>query len=150
MKHSQSGFTLIELMITVAIVAILAGIAYPSYRDQVRRSNRAEGRSALLQVQVAQEKFFLQNNRYAGAATAAGSVTELNNAPTIASPGVPGLGIPSVTPRGHYTITLVRPNNTEYEARATATGSQQSDTACAVLTINHRGVRTPSTDNCWK
>jgi type IV pilus assembly protein PilE len=150
MKHSQSGFTLIELMITVAIVAILAGIAYPSYRDQVRRSNRAEARSALLQVQVAQEKFFLQNNRYAGAATAAGSVTELNNAPTTVSPGVPGLGIPSVTPRGHYTITLVRPTNTEFTARATATGSQASDTACAVLTINHLGVRTPSTDNCWK
>ena len=66
MKKTQYGFTLIELMITVAIIAILAGIAYPSYLSQVRRSNRTEARTALLQAQVAQEKFFLQYNRYAG------------------------------------------------------------------------------------
>lgn len=147
MKKSAHGFTLIELMVTVAIIAILAAIAYPSYRNQVMRSNRAEARNALLQIQVAQEKFFLQNNRYAGDTTAAASVTELNNLPTAATPG---LGVASATANGYYTITLVSPTDTTYVATATAAGSQAADAACASLTINQTGTRTPTAGDCWK
>jgi type IV pilus assembly protein PilE len=149
MKHSQSGFTLIELMITVAVVAILASIAYPSYRNTVMRSNRAEAKNALLQVQVAQEKFFLQRNRYAGATPYANSVTELNNA---ANHATPGLGISSTTPRGHYQIRLDRPSATTFTATAVAIGSQASDTACATLSINELGRKLPdpATSSCWK
>ncbi len=136
------GFTLIELMITVALVAILASIAYPSYTSYIRRTHRSEATSTLLNIAAAQEKFFLQNNRYAGA-----SVAELTDAPTDAPPG---LGISSTTTHGHYTITLARPTTTTYTATATATGSQASDTACATMTLDQAGARTPTASNCWK
>jgi len=150
MKKSLQGFTLIELMITVAIVAILAAIAYPNYTRYITRTNRAEGRNALLQLQVAQEKFFLQNNRYAGGTTAAASVAELNNAPTLPTASTPGLGIPTSTSKGYYTITLVTSTPVAYIGTATATGSQAADTACATLTIDQTGARTPTTGDCWK
>lgn len=59
-----SGFTLIELMITVAVIGILASIAYPSYQESVRKSKRAEGRVALLQVLQQQERYMTQYNTY--------------------------------------------------------------------------------------
>lgn len=63
------GFTLIELMIVVAIVGILAAVAYPSYQDSVRRSNRAEGKAFLAEAAARQERFFSNNNTYAAAVT---------------------------------------------------------------------------------
>ena len=63
-RKAARGFSLIELMVVVAIVGLLASIATASYRNYVRRATRTEGRSVLLSIQVAQEKFFLQNNQY--------------------------------------------------------------------------------------
>jgi type IV pilus assembly protein PilE len=103
----------------------------------------------LLQVQVAQERFFLQNNRYAGASTAADSITELNNAPNLPAAATPGLGISSSTPNGYYTITLVRPTSTTYTVTATAAGPQAGDTDCATWTVDQIGTRTP-VNGCWK
>ena len=61
---ARSGFTLIELMITVAIVAILAAIAYPSYQDSVRKGKRAEGRTALIDFLQQQERYLSQTGAY--------------------------------------------------------------------------------------
>ena len=66
-----AGFTLVELMIVVAIVGILAAIAYPSYIDSVRKGNRAEGRAAVTSLLQQQERFFTQNNTYVAFNTAA-------------------------------------------------------------------------------
>jgi type IV pilus assembly protein PilE len=146
MSNTQRGFTLIELMIVVAVVAILAGVAYPSYRNQVMRSNRVEARNALLQVQVAQEKFFLQFGRYAGAA-------ELTPLPT-ASPA--GLGIPASTPAGNYTIGLPVGGSATYTAVATAAGAQQNDSDCRTFRIDQTGNKTSTNSSggtstsCWK
>ena len=77
LSHKRiTGFTLVELMIVVAIVGILAAIAYPSYIESVRKGKRTEGRAALTSLLQQQERFFTQNNRYvdfdtAAAATAA-------------------------------------------------------------------------------
>jgi len=60
----QYGFTLIELMIVVAIVAILAAVAYPSYLDSVRKGKRAEGRTALIETLQQQERYMTQYNTY--------------------------------------------------------------------------------------
>jgi len=60
----QKGFTLIELMIVVAIVAILAAVVYPSYQDSITKAKRAEGRAALMQVMQQQERYYTQNNTY--------------------------------------------------------------------------------------
>ncbi len=137
MKLTTRGFTLIELMMTVAVVAILAAVAYPSYRNQLLRSHRVEAKSALLQMQVAQEKYFLQNNAY-------GSLTALGLS----------AGTSYDTPNGYYRITVTlpaTPPNTTYTAQATALGGQTSDTACATFTIDNMGATTPSpSTGCWK
>lgn len=63
-KNLQIGFTLIELMVVVAIVGILATVAYPSYQDSIIKSKRAEGRAALMQIMQQQERYYTQNNAY--------------------------------------------------------------------------------------
>jgi type IV pilus assembly protein PilE len=136
MRSKQQGVTLIELMIVVAVVAILAAIAYPSYRNQILRSHRSEGKAALLQVQVAQEKFFLQNNAYA---TTDALITTASTAG--------GLGILSPTTSGHYVITFTAATATSYTAQAAAQGGQTGDTGCQNLTIDNTGARLPAA--CW-
>ena len=74
-KHKRhfEGFTLIEMMITVAIVSILASIAYPSYAEYMRKTRRAEGRTALMELLQQQERYMTQNNTYLAIATAGDS-----------------------------------------------------------------------------
>ena len=66
-----SGFTLIEVMIVVAMVAILASVAYPSYTEYVKKGKRGEGRAALTQMLMDQERFYTQNNVYRAFGTGA-------------------------------------------------------------------------------
>lgn len=136
--HSR-GVTLLELMTVLVILGILTTLAVNSYRSYLLRSNRTDARIALLRVQAAQEKFFLQNSRYAASA-------ELTPA---SSAG--GLGIAATTTGGHYSITLARPTTTTYTATATAIAGQTADAAaCRVLTINQLGARTPTGNDCWR
>ncbi|MBC7443876.1 MAG: prepilin-type N-terminal cleavage/methylation domain-containing protein [Polaromonas sp.] len=70
-QPKSGGFTLVEVMITVAIVAILASVAYPAYTEQIRKGKRAECRSGLLQSMQQQERYYTQFNQYVTFATAA-------------------------------------------------------------------------------
>jgi type IV pilus assembly protein PilE len=137
MRRSQSGVTLIELMIVVVVVAILASIALPSYRQYVLRAHRTEAKTVLLGLAASQEKFYLQNNTYAA-----------NAALSTAPPN--GLGIPATTQNGWYTIAIANgANATGFSATATAVGSQAVDTHCATFTINQAGVKTATNNDCW-
>src|SRR5207237_9689405 len=134
-QHRMRGVTLIELMVVLAIVAILSTLAVGSYRRYVLRANRTDATSALLRIQVAEEKFFLQNNVYTIDLSAA------------------GLNVASPTPNGFYNLAVVgAPIATSFQATATATGAQTADTSCATLTINDQGQRNsaPSTTECWR
>lgn len=129
----NSGFTLIELMIVVAIVGILAAIAYPSYVDSVQKSNRADAKSIMLQVASQEERYYTEHNVY-------GSITDIGNA---ASP------VPSQS--GRHNITLVTANaGATYTITATPV---QTDSKCGNLTINNTGVTGNSASAaagvCW-
>jgi type IV pilus assembly protein PilE len=69
-KHVAKGFSLIELMIVIAIIGILAAVAVPSYQDSIRKGKRAEGRTALTEMLQQQERFATQKNTYAEFTTA--------------------------------------------------------------------------------
>jgi type IV pilus assembly protein PilE len=71
LSHSTNGFTLIELMIVVAIIGLLAAVAIPSYQDSIRKGKRAEGRTALTELLQQQERFATQRNTYASFAAGA-------------------------------------------------------------------------------
>jgi type IV pilus assembly protein PilE len=140
MKERARGFTLIELMITLVIVAILAGIAIPSYRNYVLRSHRVEATAALLRVAAAQEKFYLQNNTYT------------DNVGDVA-----GLGFSTVddtdefvTENGWYKIKVTAADNEGFTLTADAEGDQVNDADCTSFGLESSGKKTASTDKCWR
>ena len=133
-RRLARGFSLIELMIVVAIVAILVAIAYPNYTDSVRRSNRSDGRAALMQAAQNLERYFTENNTYLGA--------------TIAEDPDTDIWATDTSTEGYFTLDFsVVPTATTYTLRATAVGPQARDEDCAQLTLTHLGVRSP--DDCW-
>lgn len=128
------GFTLIELMITVAIVAILAAIAYPSYQNHVLRTHRAAAKACLSEYGQFMERYYTTNMSYVDA--------DAGGPPGCASEG--GLD-------QRYTIALVgEPTRSTYLLRATAIGPQAKDAKCATMTLNQAGHR-DATDvaACW-
>ena len=142
---SWRGFSLIELMVVLAVFAVLSVMAVNSYRRYTLRATRTEGRLALLAIQVAEEKYFLQNSQYAQ-----------DIATVIAAPPA-GLGIGSidasgVTTGGNYTISFAAATATTYTLQAVATGNQTKDTAaCLTFTISDQGARTPAdASGCWR
>jgi len=96
-NHSHRGFTLIELMIVVAIVGILASIAYPSYINSVLKGRRAEGRAALADLLQQQERYMTQKNCYLGFTNSSGTATAVAPSPITACGGITATSVPFKT-----------------------------------------------------
>lgn len=154
MLRTQRGVTLMELMIVVVVVGILAAIAYPSYREQVRRSNRTEAKVALEQRAAALEKCFTRYMRY----NTADPVTN-NDCPAAADANVVGPG--QLTEKGMYRLTLEIPRPgapagvPSFRLTATPQGAQATDAQCASFRLDDRGTRevtgsaSASPATCW-
>lgn len=108
------GFTLIEIMIVVAIIGILTGIALPAYQAYIQKGRRADAAGALSRVMQEQERYRSSNSSYG----------TLSN-----------LGLSATSGEGHYTIAVSGNSGSGYTATATATGQQASDTACATMSV---------------
>lgn len=136
----SSGFTLIEVMIVVAIIGILSAVAFPSYTEYIRRGNRAEATAALLEAQQFMERYYAANNRYSTAANG--------------NPPLPAR-LQTLPPSGgtRYTLSVVAAVNS-YTLTATPSGSMAAD-KCGSLTITNTGVKGrsstgPTVAECWK
>ena len=150
MKQSQAGFTLIELMVTVAIVGILAAIAYPSYQDSVRKSRRADASGVLLGLANAMERHFTETNSYCDAGGAGGVNSCFAGA---TDTGVNDTGTSSIytiptNTTTYYTITISAVTASSYTLSAAPTGAQTGD-SCGTLTLTQTGVKSPTTAGCW-
>lgn len=134
---NSNGFTLIELMIVVVIIAVLASIAIPSYNEQVTKSKRSDAKSMLLTMASQQERYFYDENQYAANLSALGY-----SANTVESN------------EGHYDLSVSAATSTTYTLQAAPKGGQlANDTKCGTLTINSIGQKTESgtasVDVCW-
>jgi type IV pilus assembly protein PilE len=129
-RRAARGFTLVELMITVGIVAILASVAYPSYNEQVAKGRRAEVRNTLLEATQWMERFYGENYRY-DQNTAAVAVATLFAA---SYPQVPASGTPT------YTLSFANLGAATYRLVATRSGPMASD-KCGDFVITHTGAK---------
>src|SRR5690606_30114645 len=131
-RSMQAGFTLIELMITVAIIAILAAIAIPSYTKYVVASHRTEAQTAMLSLAQYLESKYNASFSYPAASSIPASLTAPNNISAF------------------YTITVNTVEGAQaYTITATPT-SAQNDSMCGTLTLKEDGTKTPTTSGCWK
>jgi type IV pilus assembly protein PilE len=110
------GFSLIELMVVIAIVAILATLALPSWQDYMLRARRAEVRTQLMQLSLAQERWRSSNTSYATAAQLGNPVSS------------------------YYTITVPSQSASAYTIRAVASGSQSADSQCIRIEIDQNST----------
>ncbi len=113
-RRAVAGFTLVELLIAVGVAGVLSSVAYPSFTDQVHRARRSDALVALVQVQAAQERWRAGHRDYADMAA---------------------LGLPAVSPAGHYRMEVHAPGDDHYEVLAIATGAQARDAACRHLRL---------------
>lgn len=135
-----SGFTLIELMIAVAIVGILAAIAYPSYQEQVRKGRRADAMAQMVTLAQAYERYYTSNNTYVG--FWATVPTAQRNSPTQGT--------------AYYVLDATTETRTAFTITATrqSAGGQSSD-RCGNLTLTHAGTKgvvggTATREECWR
>ena len=144
-RRSGAGFTLIELMITVAIVAILAAIALPAYNSQVARSRRADVQTILLQDAQYMQRYYASNNTF-------------NDVSASIKPQLPSLSSPK-DGTAAYTISLfpvADRTDTTFTLTATRTGSMAND-ACGDFTYNDKDLKglvnqaaSQSVSTCWR
>lgn len=128
MRTRQKGFTLLEMVVVVAVIGILLGIAIPSYQNYVIRSNRTEGQALLSDAAARQERYYSQN-------------------PGVGyTKDVAKLGMSSAnSPNNLYNLTIATPTSTTYTLTATPINSQTRDKTCGKLTLNQAQPARPAT-----
>jgi len=130
------GFTLIEILITVAIIGILLTVAYPSYINYVTKTHRTDGQVALMDLASRMERFYIDSNHtYEGASFAT-------------------LKTSNASPRGFYNLAITNLSDTTFLLTATPTGTQATnDKLCSSLTIDQAGQKsqtgTGTQKDCW-
>jgi type IV pilus assembly protein PilE len=148
-RRMERGFSLLELMIVVAIVGILAAIAFTVYSAQVQKARRTDARTAVLDLAGREERFFSVANNYSQTSTDVGY----------------GGGFPQVVGSGYYQLNVSVPDpafvaaggvGPSYIITATVFGQQIADSSCQVFSLNQLGKQTSvdssnadSTAICW-
>ena len=138
-----TGFSLIELMVTVAIVSILVAIAVPTYMDKVRKSRRTEAKTVLLDLAGREERFYNTNNQYSAL-------------PSDLGYGATSASFPMTVGSGYYRVSVALtagpPAGYTLTVNPIAGTDQAKDAGCQTFQLTSTGVQTslPDTANCWK
>jgi len=122
--YKIAAFTLLELLIVVAIIGIISSIAYPSYQAYVLKTRRGNAITELIQAQLQQTQVHILNPSY--------------------SSDIDELGL---TNSDDYSYSVISASTTTYSLKAVAKGAQSADTGCTILTIDQSNNQTPI--NCW-
>ncbi len=151
--RTHNGFTLVELVVTMVVAAILTAIAVPSYLTYVRQSRRTEAKSAILDLASLEERYFSTANAYTNVPANLGFPTPTSGPNTVTNQPVGS---------GYYTVTIPAPTAASataaagYSITATAIGDQLKDTDCYQFTVDQTGKHTSinsanadSTTTCW-
>ena len=143
----QRGFTLMEVMITVAIIGILAAIAFPSYQDSMRKSRRTDGKNALSQAAANMERYYSENNGYCTTANC-GTMTVCNTTPTIC-PGTCTGGVCTTTERNYLISFAANPalSATQFMLLATPNPSGAQPAADGIMRIIETGAKSHDANN---
>lgn len=133
-RDASRGYTLADLLVALAIVALLATVAVPSYRAQLERARRSEARAALFAIAAAQEAHYLECRRYA-------SGLDAGSAPSC-DPS--RLRLPAAAADGAYAIEITAADTGGWSARAIArpSGAQGRDRRCREFGLDSAGQRT--------
>ena len=124
----QTGFTLVELIIIVAIISILASIAIPAYNGYIETSKRSDAQASLMALAIAQEKYRATNPTYTTV------IGDLN-------------GVSSASESGYYTLAVTAASGATFTATATPDGWTDSNGNCSPMSINQDGPT--GTLSCW-
>ena len=139
--RKQKGFTLMEVMITLVIIAILAAIAYPSYQNSLRKGRRADGKNAMLQTVANIERYYNEHNTYdfsAGGLCGSTPVICVGSCSAATSTGV------CTSPDRYYTIAASNLASTTFTLEATPQGGQVGD---GKLYIDQTGLKKQDANN---
>ena len=140
-RSKNSGFTLIEVMIVVAIIGIIAAIGYPSYQEHVRKTKRADAQSALMELAQFMERYYTANGRY---------LTSANAAPTLPFTEAPKDG---ASKSYNLAFAASSPTANSYTLQATPKNSMAGD-KCGTLTLTNTGAKGQAVGatmaDCWR
>lgn len=137
-RRADQGFSLIELLIAMTVLAILVAIAVPSYTESVAKGRRADAQSVLMEAAQFMERFYTENLRYN--ASLAGVAVALPTALAAA---------PREGSTKYYDIQIQAVGTQTFTLRAVPRTNQSTD-RCGTMTLNNLGAKTGSATDCWR